>query len=88
MVLDLFGHFLVPILVRDSFTSEPAGFMWCMNPDCLVTFWDQIFAKKHPMTFDDRNRLGAEVQFVILVGLDESWKVDMVLCPECVVRKV
>ena len=40
------------------------------------------------MSFDNRNRLGAEVQFVILVGLDKSWKVDMILCPECVVGKV
>ena len=40
------------------------------------------------MSFYDRNRLGAEVQFVILVGLDKSWKVDMILCPKCVVREV
>ena len=40
------------------------------------------------MSFYDRNRLGAEVQFVILVRLDESWKVDLILCPKCVISEV
>ena len=40
------------------------------------------------MSFYDRDRFGAEVQFVIFVGLDESWKIDLILCPECVVREV
>ena len=40
------------------------------------------------MPFDHRNRLWAMVQFDVFIRLYKSWKVDLVLLPEGVIREV
>ena len=57
----------IPLLIWDTFASEPSGLVWCVKPYQQITFGDQIFTQEHPMSFDHRDGFGAVIQFNTLV---------------------
>ena len=90
MILDTLGELSIPLMVWDTFTSEPSGLVWCMKPNQQITFGDQICTQEHPMSFDHRDGFRAVIRFDTLVSLNKSWEVDLglVFIPEGVVREM